>query len=112
MSDQLSFDLKHPVSHRHDPVTSKEAEASITQSGVRKTNNERVAWLVARYPNKTASELAQLCTEHFDDALGDTPDKRLFEIRRRLSDMNDIHVQQGDARKALLSKREVTWRVK
>lgn len=106
---QLSLDLSHPVSHRHDPVTSKEAERTVTDSGIRKSNNEKVAWLVARYPGKTASELAMLVTQHFGDDLGNTDDKRLFEVRRRLSDMNHIHVKQGDPRKALLSKREVTW---
>lgn len=110
MHEQQSFNLTHPVSHCHDPITSHEAENAVTASGIRRTNNEKVAWLVARYPDRTASELAVLVPQHFGDDLGDTDDKRLFEVRRRLSDMNTIHVEQGEPRKALLSKREMTWR--
>lgn len=117
MSQQAEFNLTHPVSHSRDPDTSKAVERSITVSGARKSNNQRVAWLVARYPGKTPSELEALCTQHLFDRtqrnpLGDTPDKRLFEIRRRLSDMNGIHVRRGEkheARMGLLKNKESIW---
>jgi hypothetical protein len=114
---QESFNLTHPVSHSHDPDTSKAAERSITDSGKRKSNNQRVAWLVARYPGKTASELEIHAMREFYHSkqlnpLGATTDKRLFEIRRRLSDMNGIHVQRGtkdQARIGLLKNKESVW---
>lgn len=98
------LDLRQPVSHTHDPETSHAAERSITASGARKTHNEHVAWLVARWPGKTASELAALELAHFPQNPLD-----LIEIRRRLSDMHHIHMRQGEARLGLLAKREVTW---
>lgn len=115
--NQESFDLTHPISHRNDPQTSKEVEQKISTNGKRKSNNQRVAWLVARYPGKTPSDLEALCIQHLFDRtqrnpLGDTPDKRLFEIRRRLSDMNGIHVRRGEkheARMGLLKNKESVW---
>lgn len=107
-----------PVSHTHDPETSKAAERSITDSGARRTNNQWVAWAVARWPGKTASEITdKLCapqvycnfTQTFQE-LG--IDKALIEVRRRLSDMNGIHVRRGEkheARIGLLKNKESVW---
>lgn len=114
---QQEFNLTHPVSHSRDPDTSKAAERSITDSGKRKSNNQRVAWLVARWPGLTPSELEVKAMKEFYspsslNPLGDTPDKRLFEIRRRLSDMNGIHVRRGtkdEARMGLLKNKESVW---
>lgn len=110
---QQEFNLTHPVSHSRDPDTSKAAERSITDSGKRKSNNERVAWLVARYPGMTASELTDtavfLCKPNL---LGMDFDKALIEVRRRLSDMNGIHVRRGEkheARMGLLKNKESIW---
>jgi len=109
---QESFNLTHTVSHSHDPDTSKIVERYITDSGKRKSNNQRVAWLVARYPGKTASELAEEAFRRFGDELGDNIHSVIFEVRRRLSDMNGIHVRRGDkheARIGLLKNKESIW---
>lgn len=98
------------IVHRQDPQTSKDAARSITDSGKRKSHNEKVHWLVCRYPGMTASELAERAGMGL---LGDeTFDQLLFEIRRRLSDMNGIHVRRGEkqeARIGLLKNRESVW---
>lgn len=109
---QESFDLQHPVSHKIDPDTSKAAERSITDSGQRKTHNEKVAWLICRHPGMTASETTSEAMIRFGNDLGDTFDKALIEVRRRLSDMNDIHVRRGEkneARIGLLKNKESVW---
>lgn len=113
---QETFDLRHPVSHSADPATSKAAERSITDSGARKSNNERVAWLVARYPGKTASELAEIARDKFEEfgrIFGNSGSGAvMIEVRRRLSDMNGIHVRRGEkheARMGLLKNKESIW---
>ena len=109
---QESFNLTHPVSHTVDPITSKDAERKVTANGQRKSNNQRVAWLVARYPGKTASELAEEAFRRFGDELGDNIHSVIFEVRRRLSDMNSIHVRRGtkdEARIGLLKNKESVW---
>lgn len=102
-----------PVSHTHDPDTSKAAERSITDSGKRRSHNQNVAWLVARYPGKTASELADAAAYHKIHELHSMSfDARLIEVRRRLSDMNGIHVRRGEkheARIGLLKNKESIW---
>lgn len=106
------WELTHPVSHTTDPDTSKAAERSITDSGARKSNNQAVAWLVARFPGKTASEYTQLAEECFLRFTNVSFDKTLIEVRRRLSDMNGIHVRRGDkheARIGLLKNKESIW---
>ena len=113
MPGQMSFSLDHPVSHRHDPVTSKEAERAVTDSGARKSNNRTVWELVCRYPNLTASELTiqALQTDIVFYNMG--YDKALIEVRRRLSDMLCKRMLvQGDVKHGLLKKQEVTWRVR
>jgi hypothetical protein len=111
---QESFNLTHQVSHTADPITSKDAERKVTANGQRKSNNQRVAWLVARYPGKTASELWHLYETEvpvsFEES--ETGPKDIYEIRRRLSDMNGIHVRRGtkeEARLGLLKNRESIW---
>lgn len=110
---QQEFNLTHPVSHSRDPDTSKAVERSITDSGKRKSNNQRVAWLVARYPGYTASELTIRGEQHFEDTFPAKQfDKSLIEVRRRLSDMNGIHVRRGEkheARMGLLKNKESIW---
>lgn len=101
-----------PVSHTHDPDTSKAAERSITDSGARNSNNQRVAYCVHRWPGLTASELTQkaMDTSSVFASMGD--DKAIIEVRRRLSDMNGIHVRRGEkheARIGLLKNKESVW---
>ena len=101
-----------PVSHTHDPETSKAVERSITDSGKRKSNNQRVAWLTARFPGQTASELTAFGLTNFPDWSEGIFDKMLIEVRRRLSDMNGIHVRRGEkheARMGLLKNKESIW---
>lgn len=110
---QQDFNLQHPVSHTRDPETAKDAERKVTASGARKSNNQRIAWLVARYPGLTASELTnQAMTNWFAwQQMGF--DKALIEVRRRLSDMNGIHVERGtkeEARIGLFKNKESIWR--
>lgn len=112
----------HPVSHTHDPETSKSMERSITLSGKRKSNNEKVAWLVCRYPGKTASEITDIAMSNYSTLTSSGLDchifaqmgfdKALIEIRRRLSDMNGIRVRRGtkdEARIGLLKNKESVW---
>jgi len=109
---QEIFDLRHPVSHKNGPETEKAAERSINDSGARKSNNQRVAWLVARYPGKTASELTEEYLKAWIECGAISFDKMIIEVRRRLSDMNGIHVRRGDkseARIGLLKNRESIW---
>ena len=105
-----------PVSHTHDPDTSKAVERSITDSGKRKSNNQRVAWLVARWPGRTASELSKEAPKQFQEfmnlAITQGKGAVLIEVRRRLSDMNGIHVRRGEkheARIGLLKNKESIW---
>lgn len=112
--NQIDIFEHHPLSHRHDPSTSKEAEQRMEESGKLTSNQSKVAWLVARYPDKTASELTKAAAEHFGTELGETFDKALIEVRRRLSSMRDIHVtaDQDNPRIGLLKGKEMTWRIK
>lgn len=114
--NQQEFNLTHPVSHSRDPDTSKAVERSITDSGKRKSNNQHVAWMVARWPGKTASEYTLMDHESSlaeMKSLGEMSfDARLIEVRRRLSDMNGIHVRRGEkheARIGLLRNKESIW---
>jgi len=104
-----SFDIRTPASHSNDPATSHKAEADMRSSGLMETHNRKVAWLVARHPGKTASELWDLAIvchgEHF--MVRDGWD--LQEVRRRLTTIKDIHAVQGKARMGLRKKPEVTW---
>lgn len=109
---QQEFNLTHPVSHSRDPETSKAVERSITDSGKRKSNNHKVAWLVARFPGMTASELTQKAMDYNSSFAFMGEDKALIEVRRRLSDMNGIHVRRGEkheARIGLLKNKESIW---
>lgn len=97
----------HPLSHTHDPITSYAAERSIRDSGALETHNKLVAWLVARYPGRTASELWDLAI--VSDRRQEFYGWDLQEIRRRLTTNMPAHVYQGEARIGLRKKREVTW---
>lgn len=109
MSPQTEFNLTHPVSHSRDPDTSKAAERSITDSGKRKSNNQRIHWVVCRWPGMTASELTDSAMGYYQDFKEMGFDKALIEVRRRLSDMHHKHTRQGDKRMGKLNNLEVTW---
>lgn len=47
-----------PASRRHDPVTSKEADRAISNSGKRSGDVMKAAALVNQYPGSTCRELA------------------------------------------------------
>lgn len=77
----------------------------MRSSGLMKTHNQKMAWMVARYPGKTASE--------YWDLMEQVPQLYegwdLQEVRRRLTTIKDIHAVQGKARIGLRKKPEVTW---
>lgn len=103
------------IVHRNDPDTSHIAAEKVTQSGQRRSNNHAIAWLVARFPGRTASELSHAARSHYPWFLAMSADASLIETRRRLSDMNGIHVQRGtkdEARIGLLRNKESIWRPK
>ncbi len=69
-----------PVSHKHDPSTSKEAEKRITRSGERKSHADLVLALVVASPGRTATEIGEQLWP--DDLRG-----QIGKARRRLSDL-------------------------
>jgi hypothetical protein len=72
-----------PVSHTHDPTSSKEAEKQITQSGRRQTDANRVLAVLTLSPGKTATEIGEeLWPEDLRGQIG--------KARRRLSDLKNI----------------------
>ena len=74
-----------PVSHRHDPTTSKQAEKKITQSGRRHGDADRVLAMLRLSPGKNAREIGeQLWPEDLRGQIG--------KARRRLSDLKNIGV--------------------
>ena len=74
-----------PVSHTHDPTSSKEAEKQITQSGRRQTDANRVLAVLTLSPGKNAREIGkQLWPEDLEEQTG--------KARRRLSDLKNIGV--------------------
>lgn len=101
---RASFDIRTPASHSHDPETSHKAEADMHSTGLMETHNKTIAWWVARFPGKTASEYWAMI-----DGLKGYEEWDLQEVRRRLTTIKDIHATQGDARVGLRKKREVTW---
>ena len=74
-----------PVSHTHDPTSSKEAEKQITQSGRRQTDAKRVLATVRLSPGKTAREIGKKLWPEDKDK-----EERTGKARRRLSDLKNI----------------------
>ena len=75
--------LLPPRSHTHDPSTSHEAEAATTV--MRGRHARVVLQLVADYPLATSTELADYA-QHVGFFSID-PHRRLYQVRRRLSDL-------------------------
>jgi len=81
---QIEFEFP-PVSHTHDPSTSKEAEKKITKSGSRQTDAELVLAKVRLSPGKTAREIGKKLWPEDKDK-----EERTGKARRRLSDLKNI----------------------
>ncbi len=82
MKAQQSEFIFPPVSHRHDPSTSKEAEKRIMRTGQRKTQANLVLALVVASPGRTATEIGERLWP--DDLRG-----QIGKARRRLSDLKN-----------------------
>lgn len=94
-----------PAAHANDPATSHEAAERHTRNGKRNANAQLVLALVETSPGLTASEYWRICTERDREQL-----KEPQEIRRRLSDMHDVHVKQRSARRCTVKgTKQVTW---
>jgi len=89
-----------PVSHRHDPDTSREAEEAITSSGQRASDADIVLRCVRAYPGLTGSEIAK--TLGWD----------LYKVRRRLSDLHNRNALEMTGRRVARHRRraESEWR--
>lgn len=87
-----------PVSHTHDPATSKEAEADINKTGTRVRDIELVMGLVTAHPGHTSTELA------------DIGHLTLYKVRRRLSDLkNQGRIFYGGKVKRGGQRAAMTW---
>jgi hypothetical protein len=87
-----------PASRRNDPITSYEAEAEITESGLRGEQQRKVRSLVHRYPGRTSRELAELA------------ELDRYMVARRLPEIEPVHVRKGEQRKCKVGRRNAsTW---
>lgn len=91
-----------PASHRHDPITSIEAERDVSRGGGQRETHRRIVLdAVRNAPGQTASGYASML--HME----------LIEVRRRLSDLKYSTpplVEMGEPVMARgRSKREMTW---
>lgn len=95
----MTLDLRNPIVHALDPVTSYEAAASVTQSGERQSLAETILVYVRRHPGLVCSEYARM--------LG----LDRVQVARRLTDLLHANViVQGEPRIAAgNTRREVTW---
>lgn len=94
---QEMFDA--PIARRTDPLTSHEAAADITESGVRGRQMADVLTAVKRYPGRTSAELGSV--SRFDRWVAA---RRLPELEKKGL------VVRGEARKCrITSKRSITW---
>jgi len=94
-----------PLAANYDPESSHEAAERITASGKRERHCELVYSLVCLWPGKTAVELWELASPCFKEEL-----KEMQRVRQRLSDMSDIRVMQGPARKcSIRGTKQVVW---
>lgn len=82
--DQLDLELP-PRSHRQDPNTSRRAEAEAPRG----RQARAVLDLLRHYPGRSSSELAELAR---GDVYAAEPHRRLYQIRRRLSDLRLAHL--------------------
>lgn len=102
MSAKTLFDI--PIASNIDPVTSHEAAADITASGVRVRNVQKIVRLVNSHPSRTSRELAAtaMAVELGCDR---------YECARRLADAMHLHlVRQGTIRKCREGgKNAVVW---
>ena len=99
MSEQQP--LWPPASHAQDAMSSHEAEAEVTASGVRGYQMRTVMKLVETHPGSTAGELARFSGH---------PLSRV-QVARRLYDLHCMRrVRQGDLRRCMAARRRaLTW---
>lgn len=94
--------IQTPASRATDPATSYEAELFMNESGHRKTHQIMVQNMVEAKPGLTAAEIAdefqQMGFIHMDHVT----------VQRRLSDLNEIKIFKGDARKCVVKQRNMT----
>ena len=96
----MNFAIKLPPATRStDPISSREAERLITESGARLTQAEAILMLVCDRPGKTCVELTEWI------------DLDRYQVQRRLSDLCAAgRVRKGKRRKCTLKLTSaVTW---
>lgn len=101
---KLQGDLFRPATHNTDPATSHRAEEQETRSGRRKAHALKVLSLVQLHPGWTATAIAQ--TLAGDPDFSTESHKRLYQVRRRLSDLKNLGVVRQQRIKIV---REVLW---
>ena len=90
-----------PLSHRHDPDTSRQAAALVDATGTRDDHITIIVSAVRRHPGHTSAELAQITGLERHEAARRTADAE----HRGL-------IRKGPARKCSLSHRAaVTWQI-
>lgn len=90
-----------PLSHRHDPDTSRQAAARTVASGQRDDHITRIVAAVRAHPGCTSAELAQL-----------TGLERHEAARRTADAEHQGRIRKGPARKCSVSGRAaVVWRL-
>ena len=98
---QDGFKFK-PNFHTSDPKSSKDAAARM-ELGPRAWQARYVGLLVSTYPDSTARELEKACNWELD----------VYQIRRRLHDMDGVQVEKSGERKCEVAKTQaVTWRAR
>lgn len=94
-----------PRSHTHDPETSREAEARSAPRAA--THREWVLGAVRAHPGLTGSEYADMAAG--DPLFSGDPHRRLYEVRRRLSDLAHMRPPRIESYR-VRGKREACWR--
>lgn len=88
----MTLNIQTPIARRTDPLASHVAEQAMNKSGKRKTQMDRALDLVTRFPNRTASELADASNATA------TPMTQL-QLVRRLADLNDAKLVERTDKK-------------
>jgi predicted HTH transcriptional regulator len=98
---QMSLFPTKRMSHRNDPLSSREAAVNHIATGSRSRHRTIVLDLVKHHPDCTAIELMEFC------------DLKEYQVRRRLSDLkNDDRVEHGPQRPCRVrGSMMVTWRM-
>ena len=96
-----------PRTHAGDPASSHEAEAS--QRMPARDQRARILAVVIELPGLTASQVADQLAGNVN--FSDEPHTRLYQVRRRLSDLKLLGLVKRGELKALPGRlrREATW---